>query len=305
MTVFILNIFRRIHKVNIILLCVFLFSNLSCSHSKSKEGVLLRIGENELTENDVLRSIPTGLHPSDSLALFQNIVEGWIKDELLTEFAEERLLDIERIDRKVKDYRSNLIVEEYLRRMAETHKSVVNEKKIKEYYDTHKKDLKTEIPLVRGVFIKINKESKGRNEIKKLLSEDDDRNIDLFERTLIDEAIEYEYFKDKWVDWERITGLIPFRFGDPEQFLSSHKFFETDYGDCTYFLQVTDYLPSGAEQPYDYASHWISALLNQKDINAYASNLVESLIKKSIQEHKLEIVGYDPISRTMVQHENL
>ena len=45
---------------------------------------------------------------------------------------------------------------------------------------------------------------------------------------------------------------------------------------------------------------WITNLLTQIDINQFEENLVESLIKKSIKENKLETPGYDPLKHRMI-----
>lgn len=300
----------RIYNQNpqaIMMVCIFLFSILLSSCHKEKEmtdSVLLRIGNESLTEEDVISRIPAGLLPDDSVRMYQLIIESWMKDKLISGFAEDRLYDIERIDRLVKEYRDKLIVEEYLNRMSDNYKPKIKEEDIWNYYEMHKKDLKTEIPLVKGIFLKINADSDNKNEIKELLKEEDDSKIDILEKNWIDKAIEYDYFKDRWVDWETIKGLIPYRFGNPDQFLQNNRYFETDHEDCTYYLQITDYLPTGSEQPYSFASVWISKLLKQIEITKFERDLVENLIKKSIKENKLEAVGYDPLNHTKINNKD-
>lgn len=295
------------NPAGLIIIIFFLFCIMLVSCHKKEEqptSFLVKIGENILTEDEVVRKIPAGLHPSDSTYMNQMLIDSWIKDHLLSEFAEERLYDLDRIDRLVQEYRDKLIVQEYLQRMAENNNPKINEEDIRNYYESHKNELKTEIPLVKGVFIKINSDNNNKNEIKRLLTDNDDSKIDILEKNWIDKALSYDYFKDKWVDWETITGLIPYRFGDPDAFLESNKYFETDYGNCTYYLQITDYLPSGSEQPLSYASGWISNLLRHKDIMESEQNLVDNLIKKSIKEKKMEAGDYDPVSHKMINKNN-
>ena len=281
------------------------FGLFSCKEQPlQNEDVLIKIGNKELTFSDVINQIPYGLLPSDSIAIFQNIIEDWLKDELLADFAENHLLDLSLIDRQVKDYRDKLIVEEYLKRMSGSHKPAIDEKTVKDYYESHQKDLKTEIPLVKGIFLKVNIDTKGKEQIRELLKENSDENIDKLEKEWMDKAVAYDYFKDRWVDWETVNGLIPYRFGDPDNFLQANKYFETDNGDFSYFLQISDFLPSGSVQPYDFASVWISSMLGLIEINQYEVNLVNTLLKKSIEDNKLEIIGYDPIEKKMIKNHN-
>lgn len=275
---------------------------ISCSKKKQEdEDVLMRFGDKTITYGEVIEMIPDGIHSADSAALFRSLLDSWLRDVVLSDFAEERLYDTEAIDRRVKDYRNNLIVLEYLNRMRETQNPKIEESRIKEYYDLHKKEIKLETPLVRGVFLKINSDITGKDVLKKLLTSDNPEDIDKLERDWLDRALQYNYFRDKWIDWETIKGMIPYRFGDPDNFLTETKFFTTDYDDCSYYLAVTDWLKSGEAQPYEYARRWITDVLTQGELAEYERVLVKSLIEKSLKEKKLEIVGYDPIKHELLQ----
>lgn len=267
----------------------------SCSHPQEEisENVLVEYGELKLTKEDVEARIPQGLNAQDSVALYKAIVEDWLKEEVLSDFAEERLFDTGSIDQKVRDYRNSLIVQEYISRMQEFQTPKIDEDKIKEYYALHKNEMKLEVPLVKGVFLKISRGSDPQEEIKRLLTSKDPASIDVLEQTWMDRALEYNYFRDKWIDWETLAGMIPYRFADPDEFLSQHSFFETEYGDCSYYLQISDYIKTGEIQPYEYSKHWIGNLLTQSSLAEYERVLVNSLIKKALKDGKLKLVGYD------------
>ena len=273
----------------------------SCAkEDKPDPGILVKIGEDAITINDVINKIPVGLTPEDSSALFVSIVDSWIRDKVLVDFAESRLYDLSSIEKKVSNYRDKLIVMEYLQRMRESHKPVVEESEVKAYYNSHKSELINDRPLVKGVFLMVNTTGTKKNEIRKLMSENSDENIDNLEKNWLDEAIRYEYFRERWVEWGKIADLFPCRFSDPDGFLQTNQYFEADIGDCSYFLQVTDYLPSGSEQPYEFAAEWIREIISQKELSEYEETLVETLIKKSIDEKKLETVAYNPISHEII-----
>lgn len=254
-----------------------------------------------LTFEEVIDRIPEGISPLDSAAMFTKIVDGWVRDMVLTELAEDRLYDMDAIERRVRDYRNSLIVSEYLNRMRETHTPEINEIRVKEYYDKHRRELKLEVPLLKGVFLKINSEAKGKEAIPNLLSSEDPSKIDELESEWLDRAIEYHYFRDKWIDWETVAGWIPQRFGNPDELLKN-KYFETKHNEYSYYLQITDYLPSGEEQPYEFASQWIKELLTQGDLVEFEKALVESIVKKSIQDKKLETIGYNPLTHEIKEN---
>lgn len=294
----------QIMNLKIILLTLSLFSLISCGKNEEikDNDILLRYGEKELKYSDVVAQIPDGVTYGDSMLLFNTIVDAWINDVVLSEFAEERLLDISTINRRVSEYRNALIVQEYLTRMRETQTPKIEEQKIKEYYETNRKDLKLEQPLIKGVFLKVNAESSGQESIKKYLTSSDPNAIDKLEQDWFDRALEYNYFRDKWIDWKTLSSMMPYRFGDAEIFLRENDFLEIRHGDCNYYLQISEYLPVGEEQPYEFARIWISDLLTQTELKQYQSDLVESIIKKAIKENKLELTGYDPLSHKLINN---
>lgn len=278
---------------------------ISCGKKEEvKEEILLRVNDKVLTVDDVVEKIPVSLHPSDSLQLFRSIIESWVKDQILTDFAVERLMDTARIEQKVRNYRNQLIVQEYLQAMKDSHKPRIEEREVREYYDSHRNELKTEMPLVKGIFIKINSATPGKNEIRKLLKNNDDNNIDLLEKNWIDVSISYDYFRDRWVEWETVNDQLPLRISDPDDYILNNRYIEIDANDCTYYLQITDYLPSNSEQPYEYASEWIKSILAYSETARYEQELVESLIKQAIKNNKLETPGYDPIKHELITEKN-
>lgn len=277
----------------------------ACGHKPQQQpDVLLRIGDKEVTKEEIIMQIPQGILPSDSIRLFGSLVDGWIKDNLLADFAADRLMDTTAIERKVKDYRNKLVVQEYLMGMRESQNFKTKQEDIRNYYEAHKQEIVNETPLVKGVFVKIASDIADKERIRQLLTSRGDNAIDNFERDWMEKALEYEYFKDRWVDWNTVTSFIPFRFGNPDEVLAQNNFFTTDYDDCSYFLAISEYMPSGSTQPFEYASFWIDELLQQGEMERYETALVNELVKKAIDEKKLEIIGYDPMLHKMIVPEN-
>lgn len=259
--------------------------------------ILIKAGDKFLLKQDVLRKIPVGIEPSDSATLFNLIVENWIKSEVLSSLAETKLPDISAIEDKVREYRNRLIVAEYLKEMKESRKFGVSEDSIRMFYDRHKTEMLTESPLVKGIYLKIATDEPSISEIKELMSCGSGDCIDRLEKLIMNDAVEYDYFKDDWVDWQTIADQIPHRFSDPDSFLKTSSNFETTYGESTYLLHISDYLPSGSVPPYEFASIQISELLERTDMRKFEESLVKSLIGKALKDGSLVAVGYDPLSK--------
>lgn len=288
---------------NIVLtLCVLSLSGCVDRHEgkESSSDVLLTLDGISLTMREVTSHIPVGIDAADSAAMFRAITDNWIKTRVLSDLAENKLADVSHIDRQVEAYRNRLIVAEYLRRMKEGKHFDINPDSIMKFYDAHKKELLTEMPLVKGVYIKVASSTIGLNEIRQLMSDASDESIDRLEKSWLDAALQYDYFGNKWIDWQTIANQIPYRFSNPDAFLSTTRDFETTYNGSTYILHICDYLPTGSEQPYEFSADRIARMMERAKMADYEQSLVNSLVKKAIDEGRMEITGYDPFLHEVI-----
>lgn len=259
--------------------------------------ILVKSGDKTLTRQEVLQKIPVGIEPLDSARIFNLIVENWIKSEVLSTLAENKLPDVSDIDNRVREYRNRLIVTEYLQEMKKSGKFAVNEDSVRFFYERHKPDMLTESPLVKGIYVKMASSNPAVDQIRHLVFCGSDDCIDSLEQMISGDAVQYDYFIDNWIDWQIIADRIPFRFENPDIFLQATKNFDTNYNGSTYILHISDYLPSGSVPPYEFASPHIAELMERMDIRKYEESLVRSLIKKALDDGELVGVGYDPLER--------
>lgn len=287
---------------------VFAFFLPFCFGSCKKEAlapayepeVLISVDGEELTLNQVIDKIPVGIDPADSAALFEDIVDTWISEKVLSPLAESKLSNMEEIERKVSSYRSRLIVTEYLRQMRRGRNIKVPSDSIRKFYDIHRKELLAERPLVKGIYMKVAASSPRIDEIRRLMASGSDESIDRLESHYGGEALQYDYFENVWIDWQTIADMIPYRFYDPDAFLQATHDFETTYNGSTYLLHISDYLPSGSEQPFEFAKDRIAAMMEQTKVSSYEEALVASLVDKAIKEGRLVRHGYDPLKHRML-----
>ncbi len=266
-----------------------------------QDDVLLMMGDSALTMQDVVSRIPIGISPSDSAAIFHKIVSGWIGGMVLTDMAKAKLPDFEEIERQVDDYRNRLIVMSYLSMMRSSSNHKVSEDSVKRFYETHRKDMLAERPLVKGLLMKVPASASGLSEIKRCVFTASSQSLDELERNWATDALQYDYFEQTWVDWQTIAEQIPYRFFDPDAFVMSTKNFETTSGGSVYLLHISDYLPSGSELPFEFAAPRITAILEKAKMSKYEEDLVASLVKRALADDKLVAVGYDPVTGRLIK----
>lgn len=264
----------------------------SCSPGvdASQSDILVRLGSTTLTRDQLYRDIPRGLSQQDSLKFSRAYIASWIENRLITEVAADEI-DTKEIDRMAEDYRRQLIALEYRRLMYETHASeTISEDSLKAYYNEHNREFVLERPLVKGIYLKVPDDAPNLGVIKRLYRSVRRDDIDRLEKEVLTSAIHYDYFRDKWVDWEQIESHIPYDFGaSGDKFLNGRTHFETSAGGFTYLLEVNDMLPAGAIMPYENAKPMITDRLKANLRRQYDERLRRDLYDEALKSGKLEI----------------
>lgn len=277
-------------RSKILLFVVLPLIAISCRQTvtdpKDKD-MLLQIGDSILTVSKVESLIPIGVSEKDSAALFDEIVNDWITTNLLASVAKENLPFSEKIDRMVEEYRKQLIILEYRRLMADSNELQIPEDTLKAYYDLHKSDFVLAQPIIKGIYVKIPHNSSGLNDVRKWMKSATPQDIEQLEKYGINEVMQYDYFEDVWVDWSLIKDQIPYSFGDDNDFVVKHKNFETSRDGSVYMLHISDYLKSGSEMPYEYASNHIKEILIDRERRRYDDELIRSLYRKAVKDKKI------------------
>ncbi len=271
----------------------------SVKQGDAPDDVLVWAGDSALTMSSVLRNIPSGLSESDSIELFNSIVESWVEDMVLDRVAAANLSNPEKIEEMTRAYRNHLIVETYLREMGESAASKVDKDEIERYYNNHKEEMILEAPLIKGVYLRVPQDDSMLPELRKWMADGSPDAVDKIENNGLRQATQYDYFNDRWVAWNEIAGLIPYRFYDADAFLSSNDNFETTYNGSVYLLRILDYIPAGEPMPKEYALPVIEEFLNHNNVATYRRRLITTLYKTAIREGTLRSGLYDPLKRKM------
>jgi hypothetical protein len=286
--------FRHLVKTSLITILYLLAS--SCSkdekspNSSSDNTVLVKVGRESLTVAELSKELPAGLTDEDSTKFARAYIRNWIDNRLVSEIAATDI-DMTEIDKMVNEYRNQLIMWEYRRQMFESHsESNMPEDSILAFYNQNREDFKLSRPLIRGVYVKLEEDSKDVKAIKKLYKSTKTEDLDQLEKLANNSAIHYDYFRDKWIDWEQVESRIPYDFGpNPDAFIKSHRNLEISLGGFTYLLSISDYLSTGSIMPLETARPLIESRLINRKRKDYDANLRKRLYDNAIKTGKIKL----------------
>lgn len=251
------------------------FVSLLCSCKGTQPvddaDVLVKVKDRTLRRSEIKQQIPRGLSSADSMLLAESLERKWVKDALVYDVALRNLEgeDKAEVDKLVEEYRHSLIRYRYQEQLIkERLSSEFQESDMLSYYEENQKKFVLDKALVKGLFLKIPVDAPGLVDVKGWYRSTSEASLEKIEKYSVQNASIYDYFYDKWVDFDEVMDNIPVHVSDPNAYLKANKFVEVADSSYCYLLNIKESLPVGSVAPYDYASPQImEMLINQRKVD--------------------------------------
>ncbi len=263
----------------------FLFS-CGGSHPDDTSDALVQVKEHTLRRTEVTNLIPKGASSADSLLLAESITKKWVKDALVYDLAKHNLGDEKtEIDKLVEEYRHSLVRYRYQERLVKEKLAPdIRESDLLHYYEDNQDKFLLDKSLIKGLFLKIPVDAPGLSDVKNWYKSTSESALEKIEKYSVQNASIYDYFYDKWVDFDEVMDNIPLHVANPKEFLKTHKFVETTDSSYCYLLNIKEYIPEGSTAPYDFAGPQIKEMLvNQRKVE-FLRNFENDLYNDAIRK---------------------
>lgn len=274
---------------------IFLLLLTACINPKQQrqtiEDTLIRINDRTLTKREVEAQIPKGATSSDSLLYAESIAEKWVKEELIYDIATQNIEDeMDEINFLVEEYKRSLVSHRYCERLVkEKLATKITEEDMFKFYESYPEKFTLDNAILKGLFLKIHIDAPKLDEIKKWYQSDKPEDIERIEKYSIQNAVIYEYFYDRWVDFDDVMRNLPLKVDNEENFLRAKKSYEISDSTFCYLLHIQEYIPAKDHAPFDYAKQHIKELLVNKRKIDFLKNFEEDLYNDGIWRGKVEI----------------
>ena len=255
------------------------------------DAALAGVGDAVLTRAELDGAMPKGLDADDSTRFARAYIRNWIDTRLVEDVA-ARQVDMDRIDRMVQQYRRDAIMREYRDRMFEAEQAgtTFSDSLVADYYDRHSSELRLQRPLIKGVYIKLPDDARELPAVRRLYRSTRPADIDRLEKEVLGSAIHYDYFRDRWIDWEQVEARIPYDFGStPADYVKTHRNLDASLGGFTYLLEISDVLPAGAVMPLETARPLIEERLLAEKRRAFDAALRARLFDRALSRGTLRV----------------
>ncbi|MDR1122157.1 MAG: peptidyl-prolyl cis-trans isomerase [Dysgonamonadaceae bacterium] len=267
-----------------ILSFIILLTESACNkqHSNNlfEDVTIVKIGNNTLKRSELDSIIPPNSNPKDSLISTESYIKKWIKSALMYDLAKININNKKEIDQLVENYRQSLITHQYQEQLIQEKMSgEISEQEIQTYYAENKDKFRLETTLIKGLFIKVPIDAPQINKIKEWYKSTSINDLENIEKYSIQNAVNYDYFYDRWVSINEISLFFPVDGKDLEMRLRQQKQIEIADEIYAYFLNVKEVLFAGDYAPYEHSIPHIKVMLmNQKKID-FLRNMEEDLYR--------------------------
>lgn len=224
------------------LLIVLLLLLLCSSCHRHEDKVMAQVYYHKLYESEVLKNMPTGLSPADSIALVNDFIDNWVREQLILHEAEKRLSPREKnFDRQLEEYRNNLLINTYFNKIiSDTANMNITDEDLEAFMRSFDKRYTIEKEIVKVNYVKLPKKSPLVEVVKGILF-DKERRVEEKEplMVLLGDSIEYLLDDDAWLYLDDIQNEVSFDFSQED--VAQHKCIEKEIGDYRYLLVILDY----------------------------------------------------------------
>ena len=250
---------------------------------------LVELDGNFLYQEDLAAVQPVGQSKDDSLLFAEHYIRNWAEDILMYEKAQNNIPDNAEIEQLVKNYRKALIMHVYQQSLIqEKLAEEITEADLQTYYDTNKDVFKAEAPLMKGLFIKVPLTSPGIGRVRQWYKDERQSAVEHLEKYSLQNAVKYEYFYDKWIPASEILSLMPLREEKVDAYFAKNRHVELKDTAYWYFLNVSDYIPTGGQEPYEAARSAVSEMVvNRKQVE-FLNQVKDDLYKEAVEDGKLK-----------------
>ena len=262
--------------------------------TKELPGAVVSIDERVLTEKMLRDALPEGMSPADSSAFADAYIRRWAESQLLYEQAQKNLPDVERIDRLVERYRRELFIHEYKKQLLNEKLNVeISDELVQNYYRTHAHRYILSSPIIKGLFLKVSENSPQIGDLKKWYKVESANAVGNIEKYTLHNVVNYEYFYDRWVSFDEVMDNIPYPISDADEFLSTNKTIEVNRDGYWYLLNISDYLPSKANMPLDYARPQIVEQLKNSQRQKFWEEMNNELYNEAVRTRKIKFHSHN------------
>lgn len=265
----------------------------SCSRNRVGEADLARMPivtvlEKTLYRGDLDGITYPGMSAVDSADVTKTYIDMWIHDQLIYDKAKKNVSNKREIEELVEEYRKSLIINDYQTKLLRERLSqTVNDGELLAFYSKNKERFALQQNIIKGLFLKVPRESPQLENFKKYYKQDSETSIAEIEKHTLQNAVGYENFYANWVSFDDVMDNIPEILKDSEDFLKKNKSLQVQDSSFVYMLNIKEYKLVGDEAPFEFIKDYLTDAYTEEKRDSFLKELQSDLYNKAVTEENI------------------
>ncbi|NLN94808.1 MAG: hypothetical protein GX128_01365 [Bacteroidales bacterium] len=262
------------------------------STATSNEIVLARVHNKYLCYSDIQDMIVgKGLSSQDSLTIVQNVVNSWVRKQLLLDQAEKTLTPDEKdFSKQLEEYRNSLVIYEFESSIiSQKLDTVVSLKEIQTYYDQNMQNFELKENIIKADYVQILDDQKQLPRLKKLWQNHDIRSKTELEKYCIQNGLNYSLFDDSWIYFSDLLNIIPINTYNQENFIRYNRNIEVMDSLYVYLVEIKDFKIKESIAPLSMHENNIRQIIVNRRKLELLQNLQNEIYENALTNNYFEI----------------
>ena len=281
-------------KIDLLVLLLAVVTLGSCNgiDSQPGEGVIARVNDHYLYEEDIASLVSENTTAEDSTLLVRNYINRWATQKLLIQGARINLTEsqLKEFDQLVQNYKNELYAKAYTDAIvARELDTTIAEEAAQSYYEENGEICVLNEDLVKLRYINLGRNNSDLEEIKTLFRRFNQKD----QEKLLEKSIHFNSYSlndSVWVKTKEVYDKIgPLTPEDRERFLKNNNFLQLEDSLGVYLIQVKEVRLQNQKAPFEYALPSIEEILLNKRKLELIKKLEQDITQDAIKNNEFEI----------------
>ena len=279
----------KLRKLFILLLLI-----LSCDfNTELNDNIVARVGDKTLSKEDLINKLPKIVNSEDSIIISNKIINNWALNQLLIENAEINLSneEVEKIEKISNDYYNDLLISTYKNKLASYNSdTLVLDDEISEYYDSNFENFLLYEDIIKGRYVRLNKNNFNLNEIKRRFRRFNEQDLTFFDSISL-QLLNYSLNDTTWVNKDLFFNKIPvLKDEEIERIVKKTLYVVKEDSLDVYLIKINDFIDINDKAPLDYIYNRIEELIKNKKRVDFIKKFETETIENAKIENNFEII---------------
>ena len=275
-------------------LFIFLLLILSCDfNTELNDNIIARVGDKTLSKKDLIDKLPKNINSDDSIIISNKIINNWALNQLLIDNAEINLSseEVEKIEKISSDYYNDLLISTYKNKVASYNSdTLVLDVEIYEYYDSNFENFLLYEDIIKGRYVRLNKNNFNLNEIKRRFRRFNEQDLTFFDSISL-QLLNYSLNDTTWVNKDLFFNKIPvLKDEEIERIVKKTLYVVKEDSLDVYLIKINDFIDINDKAPLDYIYNRIEELIKNKKKVDFIKKFETETIENAKIENNFEII---------------